>query len=91
MRGTHDLATQLLVSEAGDFNPIYLELYLNFREGGNLTERIDRIVEQGELKNVELFFFAANLVFYSVFYKGTSKRPLLFELVLHLHQMQMKV
>ena len=43
------------------------------------------------MKNVEIFFFTKNLVFESVFYKGTPKIPLLFELVLRPHQVQMKV
>ena len=40
----------------------------------------------GELQDVELFVFTDNLVFESVFYKGTSKIHLLFELVLRLYQ-----
>ena len=40
----------------------------------------------GELKYVELFVFIDNLVFRSVFYKGASKIPFLFELVLRLYQ-----
>ena len=35
---------------------------------------------------MELFVFTDNMVFESVFYKGTSKIPLLFELVIRLHQ-----
>ena len=44
----------------------------------------------GELKGVELFVLTDNLVFESVLYKGTLKSPLLFELVLRLHQVQMR-
>ena len=43
----------------------------------------------GELDGVELFVFTDNLVFESIFYKGTSKILLLFEIVLRLHQLQM--
>ena len=43
-----------------------------------------------ELKDVELFVFTYNLVFESVFYKGKSKRPLMFGIVLRLHQVQMR-
>ena len=39
-----------------------------------------------ELKGVELFVFTDNLLFESVFYELTSKIPLLFDLVLRLHQ-----
>ena len=40
----------------------------------------------GELKDVELSVFTYNLVFESVFWKGKSKIPLMFELVLRLYQ-----
>ena len=40
----------------------------------------------GGPQDVEMFVFTDNLVFESVFYKGTSKIPLLFELVLRLYQ-----
>ena len=40
----------------------------------------------GELWDMELFVFTYNRVFKSVFYKGVSKTPLLFELVIGLHQ-----
>ena len=43
-----------------------------------------------ELKDVELFFFTDILVFESVFYEGGSKIPLLLEIVLRLHQGQMR-
>ena len=51
---------------------------LELQKGGKLMERIERSVEQGEVKNVELFVFTDNLVFQSVFYKVTLKIPLLF-------------
>ena len=44
----------------------------------------------GELKGMELFVFTDNLVFESVLYKGTSKTPLMFELILRLHQVHMR-
>ena len=42
-------------------------------------------------KNTEIFVLTDNLVLDVVIYKGTSKTPLLFEIFLHLHQVQMKV
>ena len=39
---------------------------------------------------MELFVFTNNLLFESVFYKGTSKSLLLFEIVIRLHQVQIK-
>ena len=44
----------------------------------------------GEFKNAELFVFIESLVFESVLYKGTPKRPFLFEIILCLHQVNMK-
>ena len=84
------LSQSRLVLEAVEFTPLYQGRSSNFREGGNLTERIERSVEQGGLKNVDLVVFTKDLVFESVFYKGTSNRPLLFEIVLCLHQVQME-
>ena len=39
---------------------------------------------------MELFVFVENLVLESVLYKGNSNIPLLFEILLYLHQVQMK-
>ena len=39
---------------------------------------------------MELFVFTNNLVFESVVYMGKSKIPFLFELVIRLHQVQMR-
>ena len=44
----------------------------------------------GELKGVELFVFKDNFVFDIVLYKGTSKIPCCFVLVIRLHQVQMR-
>ena len=79
-----------LLLEAREFTPPYQGRSYNFIEEGNLTEQIERSVEQGDLENVELFIFVGNLVFDRVFYKGTSKSLLLFELVIRLNQVQIK-
>ena len=39
----------------------------------------------------ELFVFTENMVFESTLYKGTSKNPLLFDIVLRLYQVQINV
>ena len=39
---------------------------------------------------MELFVLTDNMLFESVFYRGKSKIPLLFELILRLHQVQMR-
>ena len=60
--------------------------YSNFQEGDNLTTQIEEIMVSGKLKGVELFVFTESLVFENILYKGTPKNPLLFEIVLRLHQ-----
>ena len=47
-------------------------------EVDNLISRIEQIVENVELQDVELFVFTDNLVFENVFYKGTSRITFLF-------------
>ena len=44
----------------------------------------------GLVEEREFFLFTINLVFNSLFYKGTSKCPFLFELMICLHQVQIK-
>ena len=60
-----------LVSEVGEFTPLYQGISSNSIEGGNLKEWIERRVEKGGLNNVELFVFTGNLIFESVLYKRT--------------------
>ena len=60
-------------------------------EGGdNLTSQIEQSVAIREMQDVEPFVFTDHMVFERVFYKGTSKTPFLFELVIRLHQVQMR-
>ena len=63
---------------------------VKFLEGGNLTTRIEEIVDNGESRGVELLVFTDNLVSESVLYKGKSIIPLLFEIVLMLQQLHMR-
>ena len=44
----------------------------------------------GELRDSEIFLFMDNLVFERIFYKGTSKNNLLFDVVLRIHKVQMR-
>ena len=50
----------------------------NIQEVDNLTSHIEHSAAIVELQDVEMFVFIDNLVFVSVFYKRTSKIPLLF-------------
>ena len=47
-------------------------------------------MDRVELQDVELFVFTDNLLFKSIYYKGTSNIPLLLEIVLLLHKIYMK-
>ena len=62
-----------LVSESGEFTPLYQGRLSNFWEGGKLTTKIDDSMASEESRGVELLVFTDNLVFESVFYKGKSK------------------
>ena len=81
---------RILASESGEFCTFYQGRQSNFREEYNLKIRIEQSVSSGELQDVELFVFANNMVFESVYYKGTLNSPLLFDIVLRLHRVQMK-
>ena len=47
-------------------------------------------MNSGELQDVKFFVFTYNMVFESVYCKGAPRTPLLFEIVLRLHQVQMR-
>ena len=55
-----------------------------------MTTRIEQNVASGELQDVELFIFTDNMVFESIYYKGESKIILLLDIVLRLHQFQIR-
>ena len=56
----------------------------NFREFQNLVETLESQHKNGNLDNLEVFIYADNEVTERAFYKGTSKSPKLFDLVLRL-------
>ena len=64
-----------LVSESGEFTPLYQGTSSNFQEGDNLTTRVEKSVAINDLKGVELFMLTYNLVFESVLYRGRQKSP----------------
>ena len=68
----------MLSSESGGFCPFYQGRSSKFRELYNFITRIDQSVASVDLQDVKLFVFTENMVFESVYYKGTSKIPLLF-------------
>jgi hypothetical protein len=63
----------------------------NYREFYNLVLRIEKFFKEGLIaKGTEIFIFTDNWVTEQCFFKGTSKSPLLFELVLRLRTLEMK-
>ena len=46
-----------IVLEAGEFKHIYQGRSSNFREGDNLTERIEMRISEGDMKDVDLKVF----------------------------------
>ena len=49
---------------------------------------MERAVDEGKLKDVELFLFTDNIVFEGTYYKGTSSSKKLFDLTLRLRKAQ---
>jgi hypothetical protein len=62
----------------------------NWRELNNLVEAIERSVEEHDMRGSEFFIFTDNSTAEAAFWKGTSKSPLLFELVLRLKELEIE-
>jgi hypothetical protein len=63
----------------------------NYREFLNLVLQIEKLSEKGLIaRGTEIFIFTDNWVTEQCFFKGTSRSPLLFELVLRLRTLEMK-
>ena len=60
----------------------------NFREFKNLVETLEKESQSDNLQNLEVFVCTDNKVTERAFYKGTSKSPKLFDLVLRLRVIQ---
>ena len=60
----------------------------NFREFNNLVETLEKEYATGNLENLEVFICTDNEVTEKAFYKGSSKSPKLFDLVLRLRLLQ---
>ena len=60
----------------------------NFREFQNQIETLELEHDSGNLDNLEVFVCTDNEVTEQAFYKGNSKSPQLFELVLRLRKLQ---
>jgi hypothetical protein len=79
-----------LVIRIGMWNKEGVDTSSNYRELRNLVETLELMGQRGELEGFELFLFTDNSVSESVAFKGNSSAELLFELVLRLHNLEMK-
>jgi hypothetical protein len=61
----------------------------NFKELLNLTCALEEGLEEGFLRNAEVWIFTDNFTTESVFYKGKSTNPRLFDLALRLWKLEM--
>ncbi|MFN9982847.1 MAG: hypothetical protein ACK53Y_23155, partial [bacterium] len=61
----------------------------NFKELLNLTCALEEGLEEGFLKNAEVWIFTDNFTAESVFYKGNSTNPRLFDLAPRLRKLEM--
>lgn len=63
----------------------------NFRELANLVYSLREAGEKGLLEGCEVFMFTDNTTAEQAFFRGTSKSRLLFDLILELRDIEMKV
>ena len=61
----------------------------NYRELNDLVMTVEKLYEEGILKDCELFLFTDNFVVDCAYYKGSSSSRALFLLVLRLRKIQM--
>ena len=57
----------------------------NFRESSNLVIRLKELIDEGVIRDQELFVFTDNFTFESCYYKGHSTNELLTDLILELY------
>jgi hypothetical protein len=62
----------------------------NNRELANLVNALEKSLSKKSLDHAEIFLFTDNSAAESVFFKGTSKSPELFNLVLRLQEIHMR-
>jgi hypothetical protein len=84
------LAGDILTVREGVWEPGAAKLSSNYRELSNLVETLEEGVASCQLLNTEYFLFTDNTTAELVFHNGTSSSPLLFELALRLHTLEMR-
>jgi len=62
----------------------------NYRELANLVETLEVMVENGSIRNCELYLFTDNQVAERSFFNGTSTSKLLFQLILRLRKVEIE-
>ena len=62
----------------------------NYRELCNLVDRLEKLQNDGELRNKEIYLFTDNAVAEYAYCTGNSTSPYLFDLVLRLYQLSVK-
>eukprot|EP00956_Cyclotella_meneghiniana_P043382 scaffold267197_cov149-Cyclotella_meneghiniana.AAC.1 len=74
--------------EAGNYVYSLREESSNYREGDNLTTRMELLEKQGKLAGKEVFIFTDNMSFEGCFYKGHSVSEKLSDIILRLRLVQ---
>jgi len=74
--------------ESGAWNLEWREQSSNCREAENLTDRLERLVADGALRNHEVFLVTDNSAFEGAFYKGHSPSRELSDIVFRVHKTQ---
>jgi hypothetical protein len=74
---------------SGQWKEFYEYKSSNRREFENIVIALEEYYSNTGIHNVELFMFTYNMVSENEFYRGTSRSPILFELVLPLRLLEM--
>ena len=61
----------------------------NYREFRNLVETLERMGDKGDLEGREIFIFTDNMVSEAFAARGSSKRKILYELVVRVYKLEM--
>jgi hypothetical protein len=62
----------------------------NWRELDNPVEALERLILGHDMRGSKIFIFTNNSTAKAAFWKGTSKSEALFELVLHLKELELE-
>jgi len=74
--------------ESGAWNLEWREKSSNCQEAKNLTDRLERLLADGALRNHEVFLITDNSAFEGAFYKGHSPSRELSDIVFWVHKAQ---